>query len=129
MFFIILSFIISAIAEAIMDTLQFHYRTSVFAMFKNRLFWDPQLSWRNKYKNGNHIEGEKFLFSTTLFVGLTDGWHLFKLIRNISLFFGIFLIFNLSYGFWLSLIYTSILRIVYGLTFTGFYSYIFKKIL
>lgn len=129
MILIILFFIVSAFAEAVMDTLQFHYATSVFAMFKNQLFWNPELSWRNKYKNGNPFDGEKFLFSKTLFVGLTDGWHLFKLIRNFCLFFGIFLIFNLYFGFWLSLIYSSILRIVYGLTFTGFYSYIFKKIL
>jgi hypothetical protein len=73
-------------------------------------------------------EWEKFLFSKTLFVGLTDGWHLFKLIRNFSLFFGIFLIFNLTYSIWLSFLFSAILRIIYGVIFTLFYNLILKKI-
>jgi hypothetical protein len=92
MYLIILFFIIAAVSESIMDTLQFHYYNSIFKSFKNELFWNPEISWKNKYKNGNPLDGERFLFSKTLFVGLTDGWHLFKLIRNFSLFFGIFLL-------------------------------------
>ena len=127
MILIILFFIIAAVAEAIMDTLQFHYYNSIFKLFKNELFWNPEISWKNKYKNGNPLDGEKFLFSKTLFVGLTDGWHLFKLIRNFSLFFAIFLIFNLTYSIWLSILFSAILRIIYGVVFTLFYSYLFEK--
>jgi len=121
MILIILFFIIAAFSESIMDTLQFHYYNSIFKLFKNKLFWNPEISWRNKYKNGNPLDGEKFLFSKTLLVGLTDGWHLFKLIRNFSLFFGIFLIFNLTYSIWLSVFFSTILRIMYGVIFTLFY--------
>ena len=75
-------FVLMGISEAVMDTLQFHFFKSIFSNFKKQLFWDPVVSWRNKYKNGDPDQGPKFPFSTTLLVGLTDGWHFFKLLRN-----------------------------------------------
>jgi hypothetical protein len=75
-----------------MDKLQFHYHKSVFANLNNKLFWDPEISWKNKYKNGNSIEGERFRFSSTFLVSLTDGWHLFKLLRNVLMFFSLVVI-------------------------------------
>ena len=75
---------ISAVAKAIMDKLSFHYSSSVFPkLTKAENFWNPQFSWRNKYKNGDSKQGEKFLGSSTIFVGLTDAWHLFGLIRDL----------------------------------------------
>lgn len=44
-------------------------------------FWDPDVSWKNKWKNGNHEEGPRFLGSTTIFVALTDGWHLMEFLQ------------------------------------------------
>lgn len=41
-------------------------------------FWDNSLAWRNKWKNGNPTEGEKFFGSSTIFVVLMDGWHVVK---------------------------------------------------
>ena len=81
----------SGLSEAVMDTLQFHYYKSPFAKY-NHQFWNPQLSWRNKYKKGDPSLGPKFPGSTTIFVSLTDGWHLFKLLRNLFLFVGLCLI-------------------------------------
>ena len=46
-------------------------------------FWNPGLSWPNKYKNGNPDDGEKFFLSTSLLSPLTDGLHLVKGIRNV----------------------------------------------
>ena len=124
---IIICFTISGFSESIMDKLQFHYYDSIFNKLKNKLFWNPEISWKNKYKNGNPEEGEKFRFSSSLFVGLTDGWHLFKLIKNTSLFFGVFLIFSLSYNIWLSMLLSIILRVIYGMIFTLFYDVILEK--
>ena len=78
--------------EGVMDKLQFHYHKSVFTNLNNNLFWDPEISWKNKYKNGNPIEGERFRFSSTFLVSLTDGWHLFKLLRNVLMFFSLVVI-------------------------------------
>lgn len=43
---------------------------------------DPNVTWRNKYKNGDPLQGPKFLGSTGPFVGFTDPYHAFRLIRN-----------------------------------------------
>jgi hypothetical protein len=67
----IILLLISAFANAIMDYLQFHY-------YKNNKFWNPKLSWKNKYKNNDKRQGEKFPFSTTILVSFTDGWHLMQ---------------------------------------------------
>lgn len=70
------------IAKGINDTLQFHYSDSVFSKL-NPLFWNPSVSWKNKYvdaDNGNLKP--RFLGANTFLVSLTDAWHLFELIRN-----------------------------------------------
>ncbi len=68
--------IISGISKAILDL-------SSDGKFKN-----PKLnkdnSWKNKYKNNDFKQGAKFFGSTTLFVALTDIWHLSGLIFRLS---------------------------------------------
>ena len=41
---------------------------------------NKELSWRFKYEKHDPRWGEKFPGSTTIFVFLTDGWHLFQFI-------------------------------------------------
>lgn len=70
---------LAASLNAVMDTLQFHYDRSGFAALKAHQPWlDPQLSWRNKWRNGDARQGEAFPFSSTSLVGLTDAWHCAK---------------------------------------------------
>lgn len=76
---------ISATAKAVMDKISFHYSLSIFPkLTKAENFWNPQFSYRNKWKNGDIKQGEKFLGSSTIFVFLSDAWHLFGLIRDFS---------------------------------------------
>lgn len=88
--------------EGMMDTLQFHW-----SKFKTKhqkcdsWFWNPALSWKNKYKDRDQNNGEKFLFSTTIFVWTTDAWHLFKLLRNLSLFGCLYFV---EFNMWLPII-------------------------
>jgi len=124
-FLSILCFILSGAAEAVMDKLQFHYHKSIFSDFKNQTFWNPLMSWKNKYKNNDPSMGEKFFGSKTIFVGLTDAWHLFKLIRNLFIFIGIFFISIGTNKILIVFIFVVIIRIMFGLSFTLF----FKKIL
>ena len=49
--------------------------------FNPENYWLKAKSWRSKYKQNNPILGAKFLGSTTVFVALTDAWHLFHLIN------------------------------------------------
>lgn len=47
----------------------------------NPLFWHKNIAWKNKWKNGDETQGEKFFGSSKWFVLFTDGWHLFQLIQ------------------------------------------------
>ena len=87
--------IIIATTKAIQDKLQFHFDNSIFKNLGT--WWNPQESWKNKWKNGNKEEGEKFFLSSTLLVSLTDAWHFFGLIRNFSIFVVIGILINPLY--------------------------------
>ena len=52
--------------------------------FYKKTFWLKEFSWVNKYKNNDPKQGAKFLGSTTVFVALTDAWHLFNLVQYYS---------------------------------------------
>ena len=52
--------------------------------FNPENYWLKSKSWRSKYKQNNPILGAKFLGSTTVFVALTDAWHLFNLVQYYS---------------------------------------------
>lgn len=111
----------AAVCEAVMDTLQFHYTHSVFYHFQNKRFWNPEESWRNKYRNADPLAGPRFPGSTTLFVGLTDAWHMFKLLRNAFAVLASFVLLYALLGGWWALIYVVVSRIVYGVIFTVLY--------
>jgi len=115
-------FFIAGICEAIMDKLQFHYENSIFRNYKNQLFWDPKLSWRNKYKNNDPLLGEKFFLSKSLLVGFTDAWHMFKLFRTFFIFAGAYFLFVTCVAKMSCLTLVVIARVIYGLSFTLFFS-------
>lgn len=77
---------LAGFCEGIMDLLQFHFHESVFSQRPKRLYWDPSVSWKNKYQNGDPAQGPRFFLSTTWLVSLTDAWHTFKLFRNVLIF-------------------------------------------
>ena len=124
---------IAGVAKACMDTLQFHYGNSIFFCSpSNKLdnYFDASVSWRNKYKNGNPEDGPKFIGSTTIFVFLTDGWHLFQAIFLAFIFLSIvFYVPILNYpsipllG---KLFDYFILSAVFGVAFNLFYDKILK---
>ena len=105
----------ASVSEAIMDKIQFHYDISRFSQYKyKQTFWNPNLSWVNKWKDSSAKE-EKFLGSSSIFVFTTDAWHLFKFFRNTFLFIGLPL---LSFGSMNIILAAILARIIYGLVFT-----------
>ena len=70
----------AGLCNGVMDGLQFHFDRTPFsnAAYFDKQFWDPAISWKNKYKNNDHKQGEKFFASSTALVFTTDAWHLFK---------------------------------------------------
>ena len=65
--------------EGVMDHLQFHDDG-------NSQFWSPSISWTNKYKNHDVAQGKTF--AGKYMVWTTDGWHMMKFGRNLSMFAG-----------------------------------------
>jgi hypothetical protein len=110
--------IAAAVCEGVMDTLQFHYTYSVFWQFSNKQFWDPTISWRNKYRAADPLAGPRFPGSTTIFVGLTDAWHLFKLLRNMFMTLAVFLLLSAFISMSWAILYAVLYRVVYGIIFT-----------
>lgn len=108
MIIIVILITIAAIAEAVMDGLQFYYNG-------NSTFWNPKLSWVRKYKNNNPLQGERWWTSSTITVAFTDGWHFMKWIRNLALTL-IPIVLNPT---WKVTILTISIRILYGLVFTS----------
>ena len=68
-------------AKGISDVLSFRYDRSIFKNSKYKQWLDPRVSHVNKYKNGVKENGAKFFGSTTMFVFLTDAWHMLSFIR------------------------------------------------
>ena len=103
-----------------MDTLQFHYESSVFSNLDlDPDFWNPEFSWLNKY---DRLEdgrlAPKFWGSTTFFVFVTDGWHLFQfMFLN---FFCLACVPERKKLFDKILIFTAI-RVTFGSSFTLFF--------
>lgn len=72
----------AGLSKAICDTVSFRYSKSIFT--KKPIFWNPEISWRNKYRGNDPSNGSKFPGSTTLFVAFTDAWHLFGLLERLA---------------------------------------------
>jgi hypothetical protein len=111
--------------EAVMDKIQFHYNKSIFRNFKNQQFWNPKISWKNKWKNGDKNNGEKFPFSSTIFVFTTDAWHLGKFFRNLFIVISMFL-FIYSPTNPTSIIYLILGRVLWGVVFEISFSRLFE---
>ena len=68
------------------ETLHFNYKAfeNTFPG-ANEQWFDPKLSWTNKYEGGNPDNGSKYFLSTSVFVMFTDQYHLNNFIHRASL--------------------------------------------
>lgn len=117
--------ILSAVCKSIKDTLQFHFYNSIFDKC-NHQFWNPDVSWKNKYKDGE-IGVPKFWGSTTIFVWLTDAWHLFDMLNTLLLFFACFFTVLSDFKEWAIYLSIFILFVVYHVIFEVFFRLFVKK--
>lgn len=111
--------------EGLAETLKSHYyRFAQKYPSANPGWWNPDESWRNKYKNGDPNQGEKFPGSTTFFVWLTDAYHMVRTFRNACFMLAIVLHASSPLPIWLDyLIHLG----CYQIGFTLVYDIIFKK--
>lgn len=72
------------------EAISHHYNTGFKRTFPkaNDRFWNPEISWTNKYKNGDYQRGPAYWGSTDLLAWTTDGYHLTNSIRNVGVFAG-----------------------------------------
>ena len=108
----ILLLVIAGICNSIMDVLENKFNTSIFSNYKNQNWINPVLSWKNKWKNGDPDKGEKFLFSSTALVCLTDLWHLSKFIMLMCLSLSI-IFYQELFGIYDFIIFYCVFTIVY----------------
>lgn len=73
-------------AKGFNETLQFNYRgfSNVFPK-ANKFWFDPQFSFKNKYKDHDPTKGAAFPLSTSVLVMFTDQYHLNNFIHRASL--------------------------------------------
>lgn len=121
-----------------MDKLQFHYDRSIFSEFKNQQFWNPEISWKNKwepYKPKTSIGKffNKFLFkpSNYIFVKsvkiinfllktLNLPWRLYKNYNNLTLRATLFVFTTDAWHLFQSIFLNSLFLSIYFLTITEF---------
>jgi hypothetical protein len=75
-----------ATAKGFNETLLFNYK--IFEKTfpgANKQWFDPKVSWRNKYEGGNPDNGPKFFLSTSAFVMFTDQYHLNNFIQKTAI--------------------------------------------
>lgn len=77
---------IGGAAKGFNETLQFH-PDAFFKAFPgaNRQWFDPAISWKNKYKNGDPAQGAKFPLSTSVLVMFTDQYHLNNFLHRVPI--------------------------------------------
>jgi len=125
--FSVLMLVCATASNAVMDTLSFRFSSSVFAAFPASRGWlDPQVSWHNKWKDGERSHGEAFPLSSTALVPLTDAWHLAKSVTIFCLILAVVapftLVFELRWPWWLGVIFG--LQLIYGLVFEGLFAHL-----
>lgn len=117
---------LASAANAVMDTLSFRYDRSVFASLSERQWFDPQLSWRNKWKNGDPKQGDAFPLSSTALVAVTDAWHAAKAIAIFSILLAILLpftlVFKLPWFAWIGILFG--MKLLYGVMFEGLFAHL-----
>lgn len=122
--------ILAAICNSIMDTLAHHYPTSIFVKYDPK-FWNPKISWKNKYKDGVKAMGPAFYLSTGLLVAFTDAWHLFKSTQIVLLAVSV-IAFPYSYQFcFLEIVWLNQLAwlLLYGIAWNVPFSFMYNRVL
>jgi len=124
--------ILAGLADGTRDTLSFRYSRSIFPQGDGETllgagaqFWNPDISWRNKWKDGDPAQGEAFPLSSTALVWITDAWHLlqFIMLTCFQLAIALPVIKLLRLRWWWVLIAIIPLKLAFSLGFTAMFSW------
>lgn len=111
----------SGIPRGKSNAIQFHFSTS---KWKDKPEVNPLNSWKQKWKNGEPKQGERFWLSSTLLVGFTDHWHRWEGRHRMLLSLG-FLTFGIAVAklSWWLLFGIIPLYLIFTLSFHIFYNH------
>lgn len=70
--------LLAVFCNGCMDSLR-HSFTKSFAKNWSKDFWNPLISWLNKYNNRDPKQGRRKIWFIVIPAALTDGWHLLKM--------------------------------------------------
>lgn len=109
----------AAICNAIMDNLNFHYYKSIFKKWGKQNFWNPAVSWENKYEK-NII----FKIKIPLPDPISDAWHICKSLMIIFLCFAI--AFHKTI-LWFPIIDVAAAGLIWNFTFNIFFNHLLNE--
>lgn len=121
-------FILASICNSIMDVSVHHYHKSILRKL-NPSWWNGEISWKNKYINGDPSLGFKKIWKNVNYpVQITDCWHFFKTLMIIFLTISVVsfnseLIVEPYYYF----LYFCLYGLIWNITFSLFYDKILKN--
>lgn len=114
--------LIAGMADGLNQVLQFRYDKFADKFKKvNDNYWQPELSYLNKYKDGIAGGKPKFFGSTTFLVWLTDGFHLTRFIGNLFIMASIVTYPGIISNVWLMALVGAILWTIYRAGFSLVY--------
>ncbi len=120
-------FLLAAICDAIRDKITHHYNKSIFKKFKEK-WWNPKISWRNKYVDGDLKKGFRYKFPLSFLNNFTDAWHTFKVIEIMLLATAIIIqLSDFGFGWWIYLAYFAAFGLAWNIPFNLFYNKILSK--
>lgn len=121
-------FILASACNAIMDKITHHYHLSIFRDLNNEKWWNAEISWRNKYVDGDPSKGRvKWFWGINKPVQITDAWHFFKMLMIV------FLCSSIGIAFVSSIAYKNFLWFIgivtlYGASHNLIFSFLYNKI-
>lgn len=111
-------------ADGFAESVKFHYPSTDRKLNLNDKVWNPDISWRNKYKRNDPALGEKFPGSTTIFVFVTDGYHRARMVRNVMIVIGIAFKIGHRQKWYLYLVDMASCTVAYSVGFNVVYEYL-----
>jgi hypothetical protein len=117
---VLLFALLIGLSDGVVQVISHHISGTIF---EGSQFWDPFYSWKNKYKDANYNLGPKFPGSTTIFVFITDAYHLLRAVQTVSWLFIVSFASTISSSV---LVTISFILLVKILSFHLIYTVIFK---
>ena len=114
--------------DGITQQILFHYWDFEEVWGFDPIFWNPEISWANKWAWNEYGQmiGEKFPLSSTVLVFLTDGYHLLRTLVSWFSLIGIILIVRSSQKFYQYFIDLILIFLIRGIGFAMLYNWIPK---